>query len=84
MTDDLFGRGNFRNVLPYGGEVSYLSGWCGEDALGWYDALVEDEEWRADVVKMFGKEIVTGRKVIWYGDEGCCYTYYLMPGQINH
>ena len=51
------------NVLPY------------SEAVNMYEELSLLEQWQGDELKMFGKQITTARKVIWFGDEGCNYTY---------
>lgn len=39
------------------------------------DALLDEIEWKADELVMFGKVITTSRKVAWYGDPGLSYRY---------
>jgi len=41
----------------------------------WLEELLNQLEWKSDELVMFGKRIVTGREVIWFGDDGCDYTY---------
>lgn len=43
------------------------------DAL--FDVLFKTLDWQPDHITIFGKQIITKRKVIWIGDEGCSYTY---------
>lgn len=43
------------------------------DAL--FDTLLKTLDWQPDSITMFGKKIITKRKVVWIGDEGCSYTY---------
>lgn len=64
------------NLLPYDGEVIY----CGtvlpqEKANRYFEVLMNEIPWRNDEVIIFGKHIVTKRKVAWVGDEGFAYTY---------
>lgn len=41
----------------------------------YYVKLLNEIKWTHDVVKIFGKEITTKRKVAFYGDEGISYKY---------
>ena len=64
------------NLLPYDGEVIY----CGtvlpqQEANRYFDVLMKDMPWRNDEVIIFGKHIVTKRKVAWIGDSDFAYTY---------
>lgn len=64
------------NLLPQDGIVNY----CGkiynqEQANYFYKKLLETIEWRNDEAIIFGKKIITKRKVAWYGDENFEYTY---------
>jgi alkylated DNA repair dioxygenase AlkB len=40
-----------------------------------YESLLTSLDWRPDELWMFGKRVVTQRKVAWIGDSGCSYTY---------
>ena len=46
-----------------------------EEADDFFKILADTIPWEADVVHMFGKRIVTKRKVAWYGDQPYDYTY---------
>ena len=37
--------------------------------------LTNAVKWRSEKIKMFGKEIVTKKRIAWYADEGKSYTY---------
>jgi len=64
------------NLLPRDGNVTYHPNFLKpEEADSSLQLILKTQEWQPDVVKMFGKEITTGRKVIWYGDPNCTYTY---------
>lgn len=39
------------------------------------NALIDEAAWNSDVLKLFGKTIVTRRKVAFQGDDGIHYTY---------
>lgn len=65
-----------KNWLPKDGVVHYygkLSSPSETDA--YYDHLLNNIEWRNDEAIIFGKMIITKRKVAWYGDQPFQYTY---------
>ena len=64
------------NLLPVDGEAIY-HGVIFErpEAESFYKTLLTEIPWRHDEAIMFGKHIVTDRKVAWYGDENYSYTY---------
>jgi alkylated DNA repair dioxygenase AlkB len=75
---DLFSKGapNEINLLPYGGVVNYYGPlFSNQKASLYYEALLHNIEWRNDEAVIFGKRIVTKRKVAWYGDTEFEYTY---------
>lgn len=64
------------NLLPYDGQLLYWPGVFDQtQANGYLDKLMEQVDWKPDEVMMFGKLIVTKRKMAWYGDEGAHYRY---------
>lgn len=72
--------GNFadssQNLLPKDGTVNYYGKiFEQEDADAFYLKLLEEIEWKNDEAMIFGKKIMTKRKVAWYGDENFEYTY---------
>jgi alkylated DNA repair dioxygenase AlkB len=72
---DLFNPNN-RNILPYDGEVEYWGKLLDADQAYFYlHNLLEEIEWKNDEAILFGKRIVTKRKVAWYGDKPYAYTY---------
>ena len=46
-----------------------------EEANEFYQTLWETIEWRNDEAIIFGKHILTKRKVAWYGEQPFEYTY---------
>jgi alkylated DNA repair dioxygenase AlkB len=75
---DLFSKGTASeiNLLPYDGEVNYYGRlFSSQQASYYYDTLFHNIEWRNDEAVIFGKRIVTKRKVGWYGDTEFEYTY---------
>lgn len=65
-----------KNLLPRDGEVNYHGKIIQAELAGHYlDQLLETIDWQNDEVILFGKKIVTKRKVAWYGEEAFEYTY---------
>ena len=64
------------NLLPKDGTVNYYGKIFSEEySFKYYVKLLNEVIWQHDVIKMFGKEIVTKRKVAFLGDEGISYKY---------
>ena len=64
------------NILPFNGTVIYYGQlWPEQEANHYFNKLLETIDWRNDQLIMFGKSIVTKRKVGWYGDKPFNYTY---------
>lgn len=63
-----------KNMLPYDGTVNYY-GVVIEQTPQIYQALLAEVEWKNDEAIIFGKHILTKRKVAWYGDRAFEYTY---------
>lgn len=64
------------NLLPKDGTVRYHGKlFSEEEAQHYFRALWEKIDWQHDELVMFGKKIVTKRKVGWYGDRAFQYTY---------
>lgn len=64
------------NLLPHDGVVNYY-GSLFTDTISnhYFETLYKTVEWKQDEAVIFGKHILTKRKVAWYGDEGFSYTY---------
>jgi len=78
LTVDLFEsiENNPRNRLPLDGDVRYWGQVLGAaEADYYYSSFRENIEWRHDQAKMFGRHIVTKRKVAWYAERPFDYTY---------
>ena len=68
--------GDSPNLLTYGGEAFYFGRILSEtEAQIHFEKLLEQVAWRQDEVMIFGKKIITKRKMAWYGDENFNYTY---------
>jgi alkylated DNA repair dioxygenase AlkB len=73
---DLFQISGVSNLLPFDGVVEYHGKIMNtQKALSYYQLLMDTVEWKNDEAVIFGKHIITKRKVAWYGDEGFSYTY---------
>lgn len=65
-----------KNWLPYQGTVNYFGRLLAREQADFYlHRLLETIEWRNDEAVIFGKKIVTKRKVAWYGEKPYAYTY---------
>ena len=64
------------NLLPEGGVVHYFGKvFSVQQANLYQDYLFNEIEWKNDQAIIFGKLIITKRKVAWYGDSAFEYTY---------
>jgi alkylated DNA repair dioxygenase AlkB len=73
---DLFSNNQITNLLPYGGTVLYYGTVMSQaEANHYFNELFNSIEWKNDEAVVFGKHILTNRKVAWYGDKEFDYTY---------
>tara|TARA_X000001036_G_scaffold237862_1_gene221903 strand:+ start:7306 stop:7929 length:624 start_codon:yes stop_codon:yes gene_type:complete len=73
---ELFAIDSQQNRLPYDGCVHYYGPIIGPQvATSYYDILMSQIDWKNDEAIIFGKRIITKRKVAWYGDSSYPYTY---------
>jgi len=73
---DLFDFDQQFNLLPYDGEVFYFNSIIKKsDSEIFFNRLLNTVAWEQDKLFIYGKNIVTKRKVAWYGDKSCRYTY---------
>lgn len=64
------------NLLPYNGTVHYFGRIMSiPQAHHFYTYLLNEIPWKNDEALLFGKQIITKRKVAWYGDAEYAYTY---------
>ena len=64
------------NLLPKDGIVNYYGKLMSlQQANDYTDILLDTIEWKNDEAIIFGKLIITKRKVAWYGDTNFDYTY---------
>lgn len=65
-----------KNLLPKDGTVHYYGKLLSHrEADEYLETLLNAIEWRNDEAIIFGKKIVTKRKVAWYGERAFAYTY---------
>ncbi|MGY8953897.1 MAG: alpha-ketoglutarate-dependent dioxygenase AlkB family protein [Flavobacteriales bacterium] len=73
---DLFNESKNTNLLPFDGEVNFYGSVMNiEKAQNYFDQLLQNIQWDNDKAIIFGKLIITKRKVAWYGDKPFDYTY---------
>lgn len=73
---ELFKTDHTENLLPYGGIVNYYGPVMDIAQANHYrDVLLNTIQWKNDEAVIFGRHIITKRKVAWYGNEGYSYTY---------
>ncbi len=65
-----------KNYLPKDGIVNYYGKVMNlQTANSYLQSLLDTIDWRNDEAVIFGRKIITKRKVAWYGDEHYEYTY---------
>ncbi|WP_299002362.1 alpha-ketoglutarate-dependent dioxygenase AlkB [uncultured Tenacibaculum sp.] len=65
-----------KNLLPKDGTVNYYGIVLSKElADHYYEALLNSIEWRNDEAIIFGKRMVTKRKVAWYAEQPFEYSY---------
>ena len=75
---DLFNNeiDSLTNLLPQDGIVNYYKNLLTiNEANRYFDCLLNTIEWKNDQAFIYGKLIITKRKVAWYGDADYEYTY---------
>jgi alkylated DNA repair dioxygenase AlkB len=64
------------NLLPFDGTVNYYGKILTKNqADDYYQILLNTIEWQNDEPILFGKKIITKRKVAWYGEKAFEYSY---------
>jgi alkylated DNA repair dioxygenase AlkB len=64
------------NILPSDGMVNYFGKlFTHKEADNYLECFLNTIEWKNDEAIIFGKRIITKRKVGWYGDTNFNYTY---------
>jgi alkylated DNA repair dioxygenase AlkB len=73
---DLFSIQKISNILPFDGSTYYHGKILNtQQAQFYYQKLIDSIQFKNDEAIMFGKRIITKRKVAWYGDAEFSYTY---------
>lgn len=73
---NLFNSDPQPNLLPFDGIVQYYGKIINNITANVYlNTLLESIEWKNDEAIIYGKHIITKRKVAWYGDREFSYTY---------
>jgi len=73
---DLFNTDEQVNLLPYDGEVVYYGAVIKpQEEQRLLQELLNHIPWKNDEAVIFGRHIVTKRKIAWYGDAEYAYTY---------
>ncbi len=76
MSVELFTFENQQNRLPYDGCANYYGSIIApKEADTYFNLLMSQISWENDEAIIFGKRIITKRKVAWYGDSPYSYTY---------
>lgn len=64
------------NLLPQDGELYYINDFLSiKDQTHYFDMLFNKINWQHDELIIFGKKIITSRKVAWYARNNISYTY---------
>lgn len=73
---DLFSSDTIKNILPFDGVTNYHGIVLNKKQSDfYYQQLLENINWKNDEAIIFGKKIITKRKVAWYGASEYSYTY---------
>jgi alkylated DNA repair dioxygenase AlkB len=71
----LFGENAINVIAEHGTAIYFPEFISANESKRLFDAFGKTIPWQHDVVKMYGKTIVTKRKVAWYGVPGLKYRY---------
>lgn len=64
------------NLLPFDGELYYINDFLSQaEQSSFYALLLASIDWQHDELVIFGKKIITSRKVAWYAKNNFTYTY---------
>jgi len=73
---DIFTSNPLQNLLPFDGEVlNYGLILNSEVCQFYFNKFFHADFWKHDELILFGKQIITKRKVAWFGDENIKYSY---------
>ena len=83
-TMDLFSSDKITNILPFDGVTNYHGIVLNKQQCDfYYQQLFNKINWKNDEAIIFGKKIITKRKVAWYGDSEYSYTYSKVTKRAN-
>ena len=81
---DLFSSEKIKNILPFDGVTNYHGIVLNKEQCDFYfDILMQKINWKNDEAIIFGKRIITKRKVAWYGESEYSYTYSKVTKKAN-
>ena len=64
------------SILEKDGRAEYFNHFYGaHESDHLFERLLSSLSWKSDQITMFGKSVITSRKVAWVGDPDCLYTY---------
>jgi alkylated DNA repair dioxygenase AlkB len=73
---DLFSSEKIKNLLPFDGTTNYHGIILDQEQCAFfYQKLIDTIQFKNDEAIIFGKKIITKRKVAWYGSAAFSYTY---------
>lgn len=73
---ELFAANPAENLLPHDGAAHYFGPILpAVEASRFFELLMQTIPWERDEVVLFGKHIITARKVAWFADSDITYTY---------
>jgi alkylated DNA repair dioxygenase AlkB len=73
---ELFNADPVVNLLPFDGSADYFGKiLSAAQSRHYLDRMLNHISWRNDEAVIFGRHIITKRKVAWYGDETFSYAY---------
>jgi alkylated DNA repair dioxygenase AlkB len=79
MQNQLFSEKDFSgpiSILEIDGRAEYFNHFYGADESDHlFESLLNSLAWKSDQITMFGRSVITARKVAWVGDPECLYTY---------
>ena len=81
---DLFSTDKITNILPFDGTTNYHGKVLSNLQCDfYYHKFLENIKWKNDEAIIFGKLIITKRKVAWYGESEFSYTYSKVTKKAN-
>lgn len=81
---DLFSSEKIKNILPFDGVTNYHGIVLNNEQCNFYfNELMQKIKWKNDEAIIFGKRIITKRKVAWYGESEYSYTYSKVTKKAN-